>query len=241
MIVDEPHQLVIYVEERQIIATNPMIDNYLLKALVAFDKYGTFAKTADHLGVTQPAVTRALQKIEQALDAHIFDRGPNKISLTETGKFAVQEAQKLLWTNKAYIIKVQNFDQTQAQIRIASNAPGPLIILRSLHLNNIKIVNEPVMHDYERILIDNQVTCLLINQPIYTSDIDSVYLGIESMVANLAGNSSLADKNKVAFKDLHGQTILSPSNLGFGNRSVNTVFLVLISCIKNKPMNIVSY
>ena len=40
-----------------------MIDFYLLEALVAFEEYGTLAKSAEHLSVTQPALTHSLTEI----------------------------------------------------------------------------------------------------------------------------------------------------------------------------------
>ena len=45
-----------------------MIDNYLLEELVTFAKYKTLAKTAAELNVTQPTVTRGMQKLEDELE-----------------------------------------------------------------------------------------------------------------------------------------------------------------------------
>ena len=41
-----------------------MIDNYLLEYLVTFTKVQTLAKTAAELNVTQPTVTRGMQRLE---------------------------------------------------------------------------------------------------------------------------------------------------------------------------------
>ena len=41
-----------------------MIDNYLLEELITFAKYKTLAKTAAELNITQPTVTRGMQKLE---------------------------------------------------------------------------------------------------------------------------------------------------------------------------------
>ncbi|MCY7178455.1 hypothetical protein BA718_03570 [Streptococcus gallolyticus subsp. gallolyticus] len=51
-----------------------MIDDYLLEALVAFAKYGTLSATAEHLMVTQPTVTRGMQKLEDELGVTLFKR-----------------------------------------------------------------------------------------------------------------------------------------------------------------------
>ncbi len=73
-----------------------MIENYLLEELVTFKKYGTLAATAQHLLVTQPTITRGMQKLEDELGVQIFDRQPNRITLTKTGELAVKEAQKVI-------------------------------------------------------------------------------------------------------------------------------------------------
>ena len=63
-----------------------MIDNYLLEELVTFASEKTLAKTAEKLNVTQPTVTRGMQKLEDELGIQLFDRQPNRIVLTDTGK-----------------------------------------------------------------------------------------------------------------------------------------------------------
>lgn len=71
-----------------------MIDNYLLEELVAFNKYQTLALAAEHLGLSQPAITRGMKKLEEELGLKLFDRTPNKITLNETGKFAAEKQRK---------------------------------------------------------------------------------------------------------------------------------------------------
>lgn len=68
-----------------------MIDNYLLAELITFAKYKTLAKTAAELNITQPTVTRGMQKLEDELGVQLFDRHPNRITLTKTGKLAAEK------------------------------------------------------------------------------------------------------------------------------------------------------
>mgnify|MGYP002225271715 FL=1 len=42
--------------------------------------------------VTQPTVTRGMQKLENELGVTLFKRTPNRISLTETGQLAAKES-----------------------------------------------------------------------------------------------------------------------------------------------------
>lgn len=103
-----------------------MIDDYLLEALVAFAKYGTLSATAEHLMVTQPTVTRGMQKLENELGVTLFKRTPNRISLTETGQLAAKEAEKLLEAKQAFITHIQDFEKHSGKIRLGSVAPAAL-------------------------------------------------------------------------------------------------------------------
>lgn len=109
-----------------------MIDNYLLEELVVFSETKTLAKTADQLMITQPTVTRGMQKLERELNVKLFHRQANKITLTKTGQLAAQEAKELLDANQRFITHIQNFEQAQQTIKVGSIAPGPLIVATQL-------------------------------------------------------------------------------------------------------------
>ena len=86
-----------------------MIDNYLLKELVTFASEKTLAKTAEKLNVTQPTVTRWMQKLEDELGIQLFDRQPNRIILTDTGKLAAEKATEVLAVNRNFFHQLQNY------------------------------------------------------------------------------------------------------------------------------------
>ena len=192
-----------------------MIENYLLEALVTFAKYGTVAKTAEVLGLTQPAVTHSMKKLEEDLGVTLFIRKPNKLYLSETGKYTAREAKKLIDDNLDFTKRVKQFEKDQTTLIVGVNAPGPGIVLRSLHDQNIQIVSDLVESNFENLLADHQVTCLLLNFPIEDRDITSTYLGTESMSVNLPAECNLNQYKELSFKMLKGKTILSPSPIGF--------------------------
>ena len=84
-----------------------MIENCLLEELVAYAKYGTIAKTAEFLDLTQPAVTHSMKKLEEELGVKLFIRKPNKLYLSETGKYTAREAKKLINDNLNSLIKTR--------------------------------------------------------------------------------------------------------------------------------------
>lgn len=192
-----------------------MIENYLLEELVAYAKYGTIAKTAEFLDLTQPAVTHSMKKLEEELGVKLFIRKPNKLYLSETGKYTALEAKKLINGNLDFTKKVKQFDKDQTTLVVGFNAPGPGIVLRSLHDKNIQIKNNLVENNFEKLLSEHQLTCVLINFPIEDRDITSTYLGTESMSVNLQSECKLNKNKELSFKKLKGKTILSPSPISF--------------------------
>lgn len=90
-----------------------MIDNYLLEELITFAKYKTLAKTAAELNITQPTVTRGMQKLEDELGVQLFDLHPNRITLTKTGKLAAEKATALLQANQQFITEITKSASTQ--------------------------------------------------------------------------------------------------------------------------------
>ncbi|MCH3906390.1 MAG: LysR family transcriptional regulator [Lactobacillus sp.] len=191
-----------------------MIDLYLLEELVAFQKYGTLAQTADHLAVTQPTVTRGMQKLEAELGVQLFDRQPNKISLTPTGEFAAKTAQTLLTENKAFASKIKQFNLSQTQITIAANAPGPLLILKKIKNSAIKTNPQLIAGNYQQLLLNEQYTCLFINQPLNNDKIASIYLGSENLEVHLNEFTELASRQQVSFSDLKNLTFLVVYDVG---------------------------
>lgn len=199
-----------------------MIEYYLLEELVTFARVGTLAKTADALGLTQPAVTHSMKKLEDQLGVKLFERKPNKIYLTETGKYTARQAKILLDDNINFTEKVHQFEKNQVTITIAANAPGPLIVLRSLNNKQIKIEDNLLQGDSENLLAEGQITCFLTNHPLEMRDITSVYLGTERMSVNLPKQSDLAKQKELSFTDLKGKTLISPANIGFWQKIYET-------------------
>lgn len=197
-----------------------MIENYLLEELVTFKKYGTLAATAEHLMVTQPTVTRGMQKLEDELAVQIFDRQPNKISLTKAGELAAKEAQKVIDQNNRFIETVQKYDYNHRNIRVGAVAPGPLILLR--HLKKSKLAQEKIdindtllnPEDVTRELLDHNYSFVLINQEIMTDDIESRFIGTEKLTVNLNQFTLLANKKSVSFKDLKGLSFIVIADIG---------------------------
>ena len=57
-----------------------------LQVLLAVAKFGSMAKAASHLSITQPAVSQSVANLEHAFGARLIDRGPHGAVLTSYGE-----------------------------------------------------------------------------------------------------------------------------------------------------------
>ena len=73
-----------------------MIELYQLEQLVTIAKAGTISKAAEILLISQPGLTRSIQRLEDELGLKLFDRKKNKITLNDNGIMAVEYAKKYL-------------------------------------------------------------------------------------------------------------------------------------------------
>ena len=66
------------------------------RAVVALGEERHFGRAARRLGVTQPALTARLRRVEDALGARLFDRGRGGASATEAGLVFLEGARRIL-------------------------------------------------------------------------------------------------------------------------------------------------
>jgi len=70
------------------------LENFRLKVFRTVAEHLSFHKAAEHLFLTQPAVTQQVKALEDELGVRLFDRTPKGVSLTEQGSLLLGYAQK---------------------------------------------------------------------------------------------------------------------------------------------------
>ncbi|MDF2512779.1 MAG: putative LysR family transcriptional regulator [Herbinix sp.] len=64
--------------------------------IYAVKSLGSFTKAADHLHISQPALSIAIKKLEQELNYAIFDRNTNPTTLTPAGEIILSHIEKIM-------------------------------------------------------------------------------------------------------------------------------------------------
>lgn len=96
-----------------------------LQAFIAVAEHQSFSRAAEHLYLTQPAVSKRIAQLEVDLDVALFDRIGRRISLTQAGQALLPRARRLL--NDAREIR-------RALADLSGDVSGRLVMGTSHHI-----------------------------------------------------------------------------------------------------------
>jgi DNA-binding transcriptional LysR family regulator len=93
----------------------------LLRTLVAVVDLRSFTKAAASLGVTQPAVSSQIKRLQFLLAGDIFDRSSQGVTLTPHGELVVSYARRLLSINDQ-IVHIGAEPRSELVIRVGTSS-----------------------------------------------------------------------------------------------------------------------
>src|SRR5215216_4752915 len=94
--------------------------NELRSLIVAADS-GTLGRAAMRLGISQPALTKRLQGLEQLAGQQLLERSPRGVTLTPAGRRIYEEAAPLLATAARIEELLAGMRQRSATLRLAAS------------------------------------------------------------------------------------------------------------------------
>ena len=196
-----------------------MIELNQLEQLIYIAENKTISKAAKELLISQPALSRSMQRLESDLGVELFDHYKNKIVLNKNGELAVKHAQKIIKSIQTMINDVQDYDQSFHRISIATCSPAPMWDIEPLikELYPQITIQTAVINKKDLLTKLKEKEYHLVITPEYIDD--SQYFCIpyveEDLLLSLPLNHPLASKKEIKFHDLDGQTMLLNSNIGF--------------------------
>lgn len=110
------------------------------RALNAIGAYGSFARAADALNVTQSAISSQIVALETTLGVQLFDRNRRPPQLTAFGKVALRHAQTIVAQHDELLETLGAGRSSSAELRLGAIPtvlttllPRALILLRERH------------------------------------------------------------------------------------------------------------
>src|SRR5580698_185913 len=199
-------------------------DLHVLSAVV---KFGSMAKAASHLSVTQPAISQAVADLERVIGVRLVDRGPRGVSPTRYGEARLRRATEAFDVLKLGVRDIE-FLQKPGSGEVAIGADMSYIaggFMSAIIQDVAKAHPQLTMHVVEttttssapdfRELREGRVDLMLgrMTSPIISDDLHVDSLFDESIVVVASSQSEWAARRKIELADLvDAPWILAPVN-----------------------------
>ena len=190
-----------------------------LKQLIAFDKYKTLSNAAIQLHISQPVLSRSMQKLEEELGVSLFHRSKNRIFFNETGLEALKYAKSIVNESENLKQHLIEFDRRINTFSIGSCAPAPSIYLcqKASRFFDSKIISSEITSEDNLIkgLENTTYTVIIMPYKCTKENIESFPFMEEKLFFSLPIDHPLVNKKSISFKEMDGTTMLLMSDIGF--------------------------
>lgn len=175
---------------------------------LAVAKAGNFTQAAFEIGLSQPALSRSIQKLERAVGEPLFERQPRGVKLTELGSFFLVRANQIRDLVEDTFLEMGEASN-RMQIRLAvipTIAPYLLpIVLRKFgkQFSDIKIqVQEDTTQNIIRLCRDGDVDLAIVALPITEKYLEVESLFEDELVLVIPRGHDLEEKKRICLSDI---------------------------------------
>lgn len=151
----------------------PLPDFHLIQVFQAVAESGSFTGAGEQLGLTQSAVTRQIQHLEEVIGTSLFHRTTRSVRLTEAGSSFLITATHILREFDQSMDKFREIYLNQApQVRLAlshsiahSHLPGLLVHFRRTNPNTRILITYESSSNLSEQLLDHEIDVAIFAQP----------------------------------------------------------------------------
>ncbi|MCS0600835.1 LysR family transcriptional regulator [Streptomyces sp. LP11] len=171
-----------------------------------------FGRAAERLGMAQPPLSRAIQRLERRLGVRLLERDRRGVALTAAGEVLLDEARATLDAATAAARRTRRAAAPHSRLVLVTKATGSHELLRKLldtyaaepDAAEVEVVLCGIGEE-ERLLRDGRADVALLH-PLYSSlaGFDSEELLTEGQVAVLPAGHPLAARPSLAMADVAG-------------------------------------
>lgn len=178
-----------------------------------------FGKAAEELNMTQPPLSRQIQKLEKSIGVHLFERNNRNVELTPAGEAFLTEAYGLLTSverapRKAQLIAEGSWGQITIGCTAVSSfgVLGELLSQMAEELPGVSVeISEMVTAEEVRALAEGLIDIGLGRLDRVPDSVDSALIQTEGMVVAVPTNHSFASRESLKSAEISGQTLIMHS------------------------------
>ena len=192
------------------------MDLDLLRSLVAVADAGAITEAANRLGLTQPALTRRIQHLEEEFGAPLLSRSRKGAELTDLGQLVEQEARVLI--DRYESLKGEVSSQRSVAggtIRIGGGATAVSYILPdaiaefqrefpAVHFQVKEASSSEIASD----VANGRLEVGLVTQPVRTAGLEIHNLVADDIVLIAAADNTLAHNRAIPVASLDGKNFV---------------------------------
>ncbi len=180
---------------------------------------GSLTKAAEMLHISQPAMSAMLKKLEEELNAQLFDRTPNRISLNATGEAALVHVGNILRDIEHLKADVAALSQKSPSLSIAFCDPGLrwfCVPRFSLACPDVKVNDELYeKSDIAEQLLNRAFDIAIMPEAIQSTKIQSISFLDDHVFLSIPFENKLADKESIYLEEIPAQPLLVPQIGGY--------------------------
>ena len=192
------------------------MDLNLLRSLVTVADTGTITEAASRLGLSQPALTRRLQLLEEEFGAELLNRSRKGATLTELGHLVEREARILIdryHSLKKEVAGQQNLEGGTVRIGGGATAvsfllPDAIARFQRQHPLVHFHVKEASSSEIASDVADGRLELGLVTLPVRLAGLDIAPLVVDRIVLVAAPHNPLATAGTVTLTSLDGQNLV---------------------------------
>ena len=199
-----------------------MVELQQLKQLVTIYECGSISAAARELHISQPALSRSVQRLEETLDVRLFEHGQNKAQINSVGILAVERARDILKEVEDLPPLLKTYEHSLLTITIGSCAPAPMWNLAAelVELYPGNAVNSEVkpIGELTDALLAGGYDLIITDRPILHEDVLCRIFAEEQLMLSVPLEHPLSVRSSIGLSDLRGQTMLLYHDLGIWDR-----------------------
>jgi DNA-binding transcriptional LysR family regulator len=172
-----------------------------------------FGRAAAGLGIAQPALSKAIQRLERRLGVTLFERTSRAVALTEAGRVLSHEARVALAAVSAAALRTQRAGTRDPRLILALKPGGDAGLLPDILAEYEREPEAPPVEvvfgaSPSRMLREGQAdAALLYAPPEELAGLDAETLTAEAPVAVLPASHPLARRPSLRMADLAGENL----------------------------------
>ena len=190
-----------------------------LRQLEAIASNGTLSEAAEQLHLSQSALSRSIQRLEDELGTPLFDRTKNRMRLNDAGELALRHARIVLSEASRLEEALAELVRKRFTLHIGACAPAPLWrLVPAIAEHDPELLVVPKMlslHGLESDLLSGIVDFAIMPYAMELPNVKALPFMEERLYVALPPDHPLADRSELALADLDGETFLLYNGVGF--------------------------